>query len=187
MTAPTPEQEQIIALLISAAGNADAVRLASLVHNATTGGGVQMFTRQYLVDAWTARWRHHAQMPGRYRPEQRVNRSLPVLIGVTAVASVGGPDLKVSNPNVCQFLADRVYMAEVSDAQHPMSNTLPVGPETQAAAVTVVLAMVNPSVNAGTAQPQQPITAIPAIPGTPTLPATPAVPAPPTPGKPPKP
>lgn len=138
MTQPDPEST--LSNLIQAAGNADAVRLASLVHNATVNGQVQTFTRQYLVDAWSARWRRHVAAPAGRRPEQRVNRSLPVLIAVTAVAALDGPNLSVDDPDILQFLADRVYLAEALDVQNPLSNTLPVGEATRAAAAALVAA-----------------------------------------------
>lgn len=139
---PTPEQ--ILASLITAAGNADAVRLASLVHNASVAG-VELFNRPLLTSMWSERWRHHVEMPGK-KPEQRVNRSVPLLTGCTALASVGGPDLVVLDADILQFLADRVYMAEALDAQAPASNTLPVGEATRAAAAALVSAAVDAAV-----------------------------------------
>jgi hypothetical protein len=142
LTQTDRDPEQILELLISAAGNADAVRLASLVHNATQAG-VDTFNRQWLETAWAQRWRHHLTGPPNRRPPARVARSLPVLIGVTALASIDGPDLKADDLDILQFLADRVYLAESLDVQAPTSNTLPVGEHTRAAAAALVAAAVN--------------------------------------------
>lgn len=124
-------------ILLQAAANADAVRLASLVANAADAG-VTRFNRPYLTDAWSQRWRHHLRLPGARRPEQRVNRNVPVLIGVDAITSVAGPDFAVSDPDILAFLAGRVYLAESLDVQAPTSNTLPVGEQTRAQAAALL-------------------------------------------------
>lgn len=135
MSDPRDPQETLL-LLIRAAGNADAVRLASLIHTAT-GGGVDTFHRRYLVHAWQGQWGVRAGVTAASL-ERRVNRAVPVLVGVGALMSVGGPDLRVDDVDVLEFLADRVHLAEALDVQAPDSNTLPVGEGTRARAVALV-------------------------------------------------
>jgi hypothetical protein len=136
------DPSQTLTQLIQAAGNADAVRLAALAYTAYQSGS-DTFTRQYLTDAWTARWRQHLSQPDGRTPAQRVNRAIPVLTACTALVTVGGPEVKVGDADILQFLADRVYMAEALDRQAPMSNTLPVGEQTRAAAAALVAAGVD--------------------------------------------
>lgn len=113
--------------LVAAAGNADAVRLAAVVA-AMTDAGTEQVTRDLLVTAWSQQWRHHLYGPR--KPAQRVQRSLPVLIGVDAMTSIAGPYLRVRHTDVLHFLADRLYLADALDVQAPTSNTLPVGQST---------------------------------------------------------
>lgn len=158
MTDRTPEQ--ILDLAITAAGTADVVRLSSLIHNAVLAAPDIAFTRPVLTDLWSLRWPRHLAGHGSRRPEARVNRSLPNLIAVGVVSGVQGPDMRVLDGALLRFLAERVYMAEALDVQHPLSNTLPVGEVTRAALVELLAAPLVPPSPAVTPEPDSPSPAV---------------------------
>lgn len=158
--------EQILDLLIYAAGNADVVRLSALIHDAAAAGA-ETFTRPVLVDRWSARWTHHLTQPGRYRPEQRVGRSLPTLTGMDALSDLPGPEMRILDPQMVQFLAARVYMAEALDVQHPTSNTLPVGEATRAVCTALVYGPPDPPVEPETDETSPAVPVITPEPATP--------------------
>lgn len=136
MTEPEPTSpERVLELLIMAVGNGDVVRLAALINTRTTPD--QPFTRELLVDEWSVVWPHHLTRPGA-RPEQRVNRSLPNLIGAEIVSGVDGEQMTVVNLARLQFLYDRLYKANNQDARTPNNLTLTVGADARAEAALLV-------------------------------------------------
>lgn len=135
MTEPVTTPERILELLIMAAGNGDVVRLAALI-NTRTGTG-QPFTRAQLIEEWSAAWPQHLTRPGP-RPEQRVNRSLPNLIGAEIVSGVDGEQMTVVNAARLQFLYDRLHKANNQDARTPNNLTLTVGDDARAEAALLV-------------------------------------------------
>ena len=149
--------EQILELLILAAGNGDVVRLAALVNDSVTAE-TPSFTRAGLQDAWSARWTHHLTGPASLRPPGRVNRSLPNLIGATVVSGMDGEDMTVQTPAMLSFLAERIHLAEAQDRTRPANLNLPVGDSTRAAAAALVAAATDPPVDPESNEP------VPAVP-----------------------
>lgn len=134
----------IIQRLITAAGQADCVRIAYLAWQRQEAGQMT-FTRDDLLTDWLNTWPHHQFPPFRRRPPQRMNIAYPILYATDLFVPVDDdPELReVRWPTVCEFLSNRIGYSIQKEAISTIDMSIEVDADTQAQIAALVDELTN--------------------------------------------